>query len=169
MPAANSPDAIAAALVSLLTGVGTLGTVINRSPDTPFDAPTPLLLIRPIQNVHSRQAGSVRVAGAKFDQGLLEMRYRDAPLSQQRIATGNPNMQQSAIEDAMWANRDAIVAAIDAHRSLFGTVTNVGEDQGLAEQYNPDGYEVSWDNGLWTGWDAHLPYLGPKQNMGFLP
>jgi hypothetical protein len=163
---ALTPDAIAGALVTLLTGVGTLGLVTNRTPDTPFQGDTPVVVIRPIQNVHGHMAGSVRVAGAKFDQGILELRYRDAPLAQQQDA--HPDRTQAQIEDALVANRDAIVAAIDADRTLSGAVTNIGEDQGIAEAYNPDGYTVEWDAATWIGVDLLIPYLGPKQNLSRL-
>ncbi len=163
MSAATTPDAIAAALVTLLQGVGSLGTVTNRTPDTPFQGWTPVVVIRPIQNVHGHTAGSVRVAGAKFDQGILELRYRDAPLAQQQAV--DPERTQAQIEDALVANRDAIVAAIDANRTLSGAVTNVGEDQGIAEAYNPDGYSVEWDAATWLGMDMMVPYLSLKMNL----
>jgi hypothetical protein len=109
---ATDPDAVAAALVAVLTPggvpVGTLGAVVRRTPDAPYGGATPILLIRPVQDVHD------------------------------------------------W------VTQLDAHRSLDGAITALGPYEST---YNPDGVEVTWDNGPWIGMSLVVQYTGPKMNM----
>jgi hypothetical protein len=156
---ATDPDAVAAALVAVLTPggvpVGTLGAVVRRTPDAPYGGATPILLIRPVQDMHDWVT-----AGAKRDVGHLELLYRDAPLAQQQAADGS--VTQTTVEDRLWANRRAIVTQLDAHRSLDGAITALGPYEST---YNPDGVEVTWDNGPWIGMSLVVQYTGPKVNM----
>lgn len=158
---AASPDAVAAALVAVLTPggtpVGTLGAVLDRTPSTPYEGPlsTPLVLIRPVQTVHDWLT-----AGSKQDRGLIELLYRDRPLSQYQA--DDPSTTQAQIETTLWANRTAIVTALDAHRSLDGAIVALGAYE---ETYNPDGVEVTWDTSMWIGLTLIIRYQGAKQNM----
>jgi hypothetical protein len=159
MTLATDPDAVAAALVAVLTPggvpVGTVGAVTNRTPDAEYQGPTPIVLIRPVQTMHDWVT-----AGAKREVGHLEVQYRDAPLTQQQA--DHPGTTQADVEDRLWANRKAIVTLLDAHRSLDGAITALGP---FEETYNPDGVAVTWDNGPWIGLTLVLQYMGPKVNV----
>ncbi len=156
---ATDPDAVAAALVAVLTPggtpVGSIGSITNRTPDAAYQGAAPILLVRPVQDVHDWVA-----AGAKRDVGHLEVMYRDAPLAQQQAE--DSSVTQATVEDRLWANRKAIVSLLDAHRSLDGAITALGMYEST---YNPDGVDVTWDNGPWIGFTLILAYTGPKQNM----
>jgi hypothetical protein len=158
-PLATDPDAVAAALVAVLTPggvpVGTLGAVVRRTPDAPYGGATPILLVRPVQDVHMW-----KTAGRKVDQGIVEALYRDAPLAQQQAA--DATVTQSHVEDRLWATRKAIITQLDAHRSLDGAIIAIGA---VEATYNPDGVEVTWDNGPWIGFSLAIHYEGALQMM----
>jgi hypothetical protein len=159
MTLATDPDAVAAALVAVLTPggtpVGTIGAITHRTPDAAYQGPAPILLIRPVQTVREW-----KTAARKQEVGRLELLYRDAPLAQQQA--DHPGTTQADIEDRLWANRKAIITQLDAHRSLDGAITATGP---FEEQYNPDGVAVTWDNGPWIGLDIVVSYMGPLQNV----
>lgn len=159
MALAYDPDAVAAALVAVLTPggvpVGTLGAVVNRTPDAGYQGAAPLVIVRPVQTVREWVT-----SGAKRDMGRLEVLYRDVPLAQQQAT--DPTVTQAQVEDRLWANRQAIITQLDAHRTLDGAVTALGPYE---EAYNPDGVVVSWDNSPWVGLSLLIAYTGPKQNM----
>ena len=154
---ATDPDAVAAALVAVLTPggtpIGSIGSITNRTPDAAYQGAAPIVVVRPVQTVHDW-----KTAARKQEVGRIELLYRDAPLAQQQAA--DPDTTQADIEDRLWANRRAIVVQLNAHRSLDGAITALGPYE---EQYNPDGVAVSWDNGPWIGLDLLIHYMGPLQ------
>jgi hypothetical protein len=156
---ATDPDAVAAALVAVLTPggvpVGTLGAITNRTPDSPLQSTTPIVVVRPVQTVHDW-----KTAGRKQEVGRIELLYRDPPLAQQQAET--PGATQAQIEDRLWTNRRAIVQQLDAHRSLDGAIVALGAYE---ETYNPDGVAVTWDNTAWIGLDLLISYMGPLQSV----
>ena len=156
---ATDPDAVAAALVAVLTPggvpIGSLGAVVMRTPEAAYSGPTPILLVRPVQTVHDW-----KTAGRKQEVGRLELLYRDPPLRQQQAA--DAQLTQAQLEDRVWTNRRAIVTQLDAHRDLDGAIVALGPYE---EQYNPDGVEVTWDNGPWIGLSLLVSYMGALQLM----
>jgi hypothetical protein len=167
---ATTRDRIAGAFVAVLkpggtwtngaysggTPVGTVGDVVKRTPDAPYGGPLPLVTVTPVQNRHGRDP---EVALAKFDQGVVEIVYRDKPLDQYQADDPAAGMTQQQLEDRLWANEEAIIAAIDGSPTLAGAVTIAGES--TEAQYNPDGPYETWQGAEWMGFTLHVSYVGP--------
>lgn len=163
---ATDPDLIAQAVINVLTQtgrpVGTIGSIVKRTPDGELTAAQiPILEIKPVQNVHTR----VAAANTKMDMGWLELTYRDAPLEQQQAA--NPSLTLSQIEDRNWANRNAIIAALDADDKLAAGGPPAVSDcaSQVEETWRPDGPFAEWKNAEWVVWHARINYKGPKGNL----
>lgn len=168
MPAAaTDPDQIAQAVIAVLTPggvpVGTIGAIVRRTPTAPYTGKLPVLEIKPVQNVHTRVAAAL----TKMDVGLLELTYRDAPFSQQQAQT--PTVTLAAIEDRNWANRNAIINALDRDPKLaLGDPANPAVSDcasQVEETWHPDGPFAEWQGAEWIVWYARVNYKGGKQNL----
>ncbi|HLG72138.1 MAG TPA: hypothetical protein VFE42_20660 [Chloroflexota bacterium] len=146
--AAPSLDSYNAAIAAQLTGVGTLALVSDRTPKVPYAGPTPALFTRPLRVHRAYIAGR-----AKMDVGHFELTYIDA----------TPKMQQLSIEQietAMYNNREAIYAALEANITLSGQLTIVADE--ADEFYNPNGPYIEWLGAMWVGFQIHISFRGKK-------
>ena len=163
---ATTPDKIAAAFVTVLGRpdaggvqhpVGTIVRVMNRTPRAQYGAGDnegfPLVVVRPAQNVHGRAVAMGQFALGKMDQGLMDLTYIDVAPSQA------PDTDLGGLEDALWANRDALVAALDQNHTLGGAVTKCAET--IQESYAAEGPLFEWQGMESTGFVIRVDYGGP--------
>jgi len=158
---ATDPDLIAGALITVLspggTPVGGIGALVKRTPDVPYSGALPVVEVKPQQNVNTRIAAS----NSYQDRGWISLTYRDAPPTQSGAT-------QSAIEDAFWTARNAIVTALRADVKLTGgsggpAVSDAGAQ--IEEMFHPDGPFEVWQNAEYVVWHCRVSYIGPKQTV----
>lgn len=143
---------------------GTLKTVMKRSPEVPIQEPTPALLFPPLSAPVEWNA----ITGhRKHWRGYIAMTYLDQVPAQQSAQSGT-TVTLAAVEDALTANLEAIVAAIEANPKLGGAVNFCGAIPGaggvggepIKVTPNPGGPLKDEFGTMWVAFTLTIPFLG---------
>lgn len=155
---AYTPEAIELAVVAILTPggvpVGTVGKVTNAEIDGAYGvAPgegLPVVRVRAIQT-RTEWAAALAVSGTS----AIDLIYLDS------LPSAQDGQTPESVRQIMVANRNAIVAALLAHRTLDGAVTKMVMP--IEEVVNPNGWYFEWAGAQWYGFTLRTAYQGPKQ------